>query len=751
MIRTGPAGGAAGRGGLARALAGNGSYAFGCLFGCALALAPARAAETADASLDEIVVTATLRPRPVIDTPASVTVLDRRTLEDAGRANFEDVLALVPNLNWAGDTSLPRYFQLRGIGELEQYQGAPNPSVGFLVDDIDFSGIGTIGTLYDIDQVDVLRGPQATRYGANALAGLIYLRSAEPTSSFYSRVDLAGGDYNTRSEGAVISGPVESLDSGFRIAAQHYYSDGYYHNWYLNRYDTNLQNEYSLRGKWTYDPSTQLHAELTVLHIDIDNGYDAYAIDNSRNTESDQPGVDSQHSTGVSFRLHYLATDTIGLTAIGTYANSIIKYSYDGDWGNAAFWAPVATVYQYSEIQNRERTTKTVELRLGTESSKGFAWLFGVYGSQLDEGLVDTSLGNYQPLGTPPDPANDLTDTVINSANRARNGALFGELDGDFASDWRWSAGLRGERWEARYNGTTTDAIGGTVTPASLNPSNNLWGGHASLTYKLANGQSWYATVARGYKAGGFNLSQGLLPSQLSFNPETDVNTEIGYKADLFEHRVAFDVDVFYLHRHDAQIKTSFQSQGDNPDDFIFYTGNAASGHNYGLESDVAWRATERVTLGADLGLLQTYFQDFVLQQPASGGATLPPLTQLTVSRELANAPHWQAAVNATYRDPRGPFARVDVTGMGGYYFDLPPNPTTSNPYGLVNAKIGWETARWSAYLSGRNLLDKRYPVRGFYFGDVPPNFNNELYVQLGDPRTWVASVTLKFGERGAH
>jgi iron complex outermembrane receptor protein len=98
------------------------------------------------------------------------------------------------------------------------------------------------------------------------------------------------------------------------------------------------------------------------------------------------------------------------------------------------------------------------------------------------------------------------------------------------------------------------------------------------------------------------------------------------------------------------------------------------------------------VTLGADLGLLQTYFEDFV-QQGASGATTL------SVSRELANAPHWQAAVNATYRDPRGAFARIDVTGMGGYYFDLPPNETTSNPYGLLNGKIGWETARWSAYL----------------------------------------------------
>jgi len=714
---------------------------------------PIYAAESSDDStLDEIIVTATLRSAPPLEVPASVTVLDARTLQDAGRANFEDVLGLIPNLNWAGDTSLPRYFQLRGIGELEQYQGAPNPSVGFLIDDIDFSGLGTAGTLYDIDQVEVLRGPQATRYGANALAGLIYMRSAEPTSTFFSRVDLDGGDYGTRSEGAVVSAPVDSLDSAFRLAVQHYATNGYYHNLYLNRDDTNRQDEYTYRAKWAFTPWDRLRIELTALQVDIDNGYDAYAIDNSRNTESDQPGVDSQHSTGVSLRAH-LAGDTVGLTAIATYAKSIIKYSYDGDWGNPILWAPAAAVYQYSEIQDRDRATKTVELRLGTESNQGFGWLAGFYGNQLDESLTDLSLGDYQPLGLPPDPADDQSDNVIESAYRARNLALFGELDGELAAGVRGSAGLRGERWSANYRGTTTDFLGTntgysnaavlptlieSVTPAALNPVENLWGGHASLTDKLDSGDSVYITVTRGYKAGGFNLSQGLLANQLFFNPETDVNVETGYKADVLDHRLVIDADIFLVHRHDAQIRASFQTVPDNPDDFVYYTGNAASGRNYGLESDVEWRATERVTLGADLGLLQTHFEDFV--QPVAGATTV------AVSRELPNAPHWQAAIHVSYRDPRGPFARIDVTGMGGYYFDLPPNYTTSNPYGLLNGKIGWETGRWSAYLSGRNLLDKRYPVRGFYFGDVPPNFPNEVYIQLGDPRTWLAGVSVKFG-----
>src|SRR3569833_1951947 len=158
-------------------------------------------------SLNEVVVTGTYRPSAQIDVPASVSVLDSATLREAGQQHLEDVLALVPNLNWAGDTSRPRYFQIRGIGELEQYQGAPNPSVGVLIDDIDFSGLGSAATLFDVDHIEVLRGPQGLRYGANALGGLIYAQSAEPAETVGGPVELGAGTSGGGEYGAVIPGP----------------------------------------------------------------------------------------------------------------------------------------------------------------------------------------------------------------------------------------------------------------------------------------------------------------------------------------------------------------------------------------------------------------------------------------------------------------------------------------------------------------------------------------------------------------
>ena len=697
----------------------------------ALVLPAGAPAHGAEGDLGEVLVTAALRPLPASAVAASVTVLDATTLQDAGRQHLEDVLALVPNLNWAGDTARPRYLQLRGIGELEQYQGAPNPSVGVLIDDIDFSGLASAATLFDVDRMEVLRGPQGTRYGANALGGLIYLTSAAPEDRYGGRVEVDAGDYNTRSVGAVVTGPVAALDSTFRLAVQRETSDGFYRNVYLGRTDTNNRDELTLRGRWRHQPSEQLRIDLSVLHVQIDDGYDAFAPDNTRSTHSDRPGVDAQHSTGVALKVGYAGAGGATLTGIASYAETRVKYGFDGDWGNAQYWAPY--INSFTELQYRHRHTASVELRLGTSPERGLAWLVGVYAFELRETLEDVSAGNsYDPIN-----GAYAQDSVVDSAYRARNVALFGVLDGDLGRRLRWSLGLRGEAHRAEYQDLTHDWIAGTVAANSFGPSERLWGGHGSLTYRLAPASSLYLQLARGYKAGGFNLSQGLQPDQILFRPEADRNVEAGYKATSPDRALSLTADLFWLDRSDAQIKTSQQSDPTNPNTFIYFTGNARRGRDYGAEASLRWQLLPRLSIGGALGLLQTSFEDLV-----GVGAT----GTASVSRELANAPHWQAAVDAVYRAPNGAFARLDVTGMGAYYFDLPPNPTRSRPYGLVNGRVGWESARWSASLWGRNLLNRNYPVRGFYFGLEPPDYPNKLYLQLGDPRTVGANLVLRFG-----
>ena len=156
------------------------------------------AAVADDSSLDEVVVTAELRDRePAAICRRAPRCSTAHTLEIAGVQHFQDVLGLVPNLNWSAGTSRPRFFQLRGIGELSQWQGAPNPSVGFLIDGIDFSGIGMPATLADVERIEVLRGPQGTAYGANALAGLIAVNTRAPQREHEINADMTFGDYGT--------------------------------------------------------------------------------------------------------------------------------------------------------------------------------------------------------------------------------------------------------------------------------------------------------------------------------------------------------------------------------------------------------------------------------------------------------------------------------------------------------------------------------------------------------------------------
>lgn len=692
--------------------------------------ASASTADTATSgTLEPVVVTATLRKESDLAIASSVTVLDSAQLQSSGQQHLEDVLSLVPNLNFAAGTNRARYFQLRGVGELDQYEGAPNPSIGLLVDDIDFSGLGSMATLFDVDRVEILRGPQGTRYGANALAGLMYLSSAAPSQDWGARLEAGVGDYGTRSVGAVLTGPVSSLDSAFRIAAQRYTSDGFYRNDFLQRNDTNGRDESTLRGRWHWTPSSSVAVDLSVLHVAINDGYDAFSPENTRVVHSDKPSVDKQHSSGASARAVWTGDDGRTLTAIGTWADSRIVYGYDGDWGNPQYWAPY--VYDFTEIQHRHRTTHSGEVRYASASTSSLRWLAGVYAFSLKEQLTDLN------LGVSIDPVYGEYDlhTVLDSGYQSRSLAAYGVVEGDIGPRTHWSVGLRGEHRHSDYADALVDAVYGGNDAHTFAPSEDLVGGHLSITHELDSAHSVYAQVARGYKAGGFNLSQGLSPSEINFRPESDWNVEAGYKART--GRVSLSADVFVVSRRQAQLRSSVQTDPTNPNSFIFYTGNAASGLDYGAEVAVKAQLTDRLSSGLALGLLHTSFHNYV--RIGDVGVT-------SVSRELPHAPHASGSANLEYRLPTGWYARLDVSAMSSFYYDLPPNETQSGGYALAHVRIGYDTPRWSAGLYARNLANRTYTTRGFYFGLEPPDYPNKLYVQLGEPRVYGLDVSVRFG-----
>jgi iron complex outermembrane receptor protein len=654
-------------------------------------------------SIDEIIVTADFRGRPVSELPSSVTIMPAELIEEAAVQHFEELVNLVPNLNWSGDGHRARYFQIRGVGELEQYQGAPNPSVGFLIDDIDFSGIGGVATLFDIESIEVLRGSQGSRYGANALGGLIYIQSTAPSAKRSGRFQVTAGDDDALSLGAAFGGALnQSGSSSFRISAQKHESNGFRDNSYLNRSNTNSRDELAMKTRLRFEPSDVFEINLAVLYSNIDNGYDAFSLDNSFTMLSDNPGRDAQESIGSSLRLDWKDVRDMTLTSITAVASSDIAFGYDADWGNADSWDPVT--YDYVSDNDRSRDTASQEFRLSSDT-----WLIGLYASNIQEELQTLHTGDYY------DPFYDWADGLFylfGSEYDADNVALFGQYDHELSSATRLSAGIRIENRGSDYFDTD-----GLVE----SQSDSMWGGELGISHDFNDAITAFAKLSKGYKAGGFNL--GVVDPQVrKYSAEELWTVEAGIKTVSRNNTLLINASVFNSRRVNQQVRTSFQLVPGDPTSFGFATINVDDGNTVGIEADVRWFVLDSLELYANIGLLDATLGDFPALQPGPSG------------REQAHAPRYTFAGGAVFRAENGIFARLDLTAKDAFYFDVS-HDQKSQSIQLVNARLGYGGETWLVSLWAKNILDKNYAVRGFYFGNEPPDFPATLYKRLGDPR----------------
>ncbi|MDJ0749720.1 MAG: TonB-dependent receptor [Woeseiaceae bacterium] len=678
----------------------------------ALFLIFSTAASAAEA-IDEIVVTADFRTRLASEIAGSVSVIDTAFIEQASTQHFEELVNVVPNLNWSGDGHRARYFQIRGVGELEQYQGAPNPSVGFLIDDIDFSGIGTIATVFDVASVEVLRGSQGSRYGASALGGLIYMRSAAPSAERDGRLQLTLGDDDARSIGLAFGGNLDEDERIlFRLSAHNHESTGFRDNPFLGRDDTNGRDETTVRLGLAFDSGTDWSGRLQLIHVNVDNGYDAFALDNSYTMLSDKPGRDAQESLGASLRVDRDSLGPGSLTSITSFATSEIDYSFDADWGNDDSWAPV--LYDFISTSDRERDTISQEFRYTTDS-----WLTGIYVLHLREDLATLNRGEYF------DPGSGFADSVdspFDSKYESTNVALFGQYSREIGGRTRVTAGLRAEHRTTDYSDSDGFDSG---------PSDSLWGGELSISHDFTADVTGFATVSRGYKAGGFNL--GVVPdNRRSFGDEAMWTVEVGLKSSILDGELAINAAMFHSWREDQQVRSSFQLVPNDPASFGFATVNVDGARNYGVETDLRWFATDTVELYANVGLLYGGFDGSVAEFPSLR------------NRDQAHAPRYTLAAGAIWRNEQGFFARIDTTARDEFYFDVSHNQA-SRSYELLHARAGFEGENWVVHVWGRNLTDKDYAVRGFYFGNEPPDFPNTLYTRLGDPRQLGVTIERRF------
>ncbi|MBT8098705.1 MAG: TonB-dependent receptor, partial [Gammaproteobacteria bacterium] len=479
----------------------------------------------------------------------------------------------------------------------------------------------------------------------------------------------------------------------FRVSAHQHQSNGFRNNPFLRRQDTNGRDESTWRGKLRFIPDELWQIDLSLMLADIDNGYDAFALDNGYGVLSDKPGRDAQRSLGAALRLDFAGFEFADFVAITSVANSDIDFDFDADWGNAESWDPF--VYDFVSTSDRRRETINQEIRL-----LGDQWVLGVYGLRLREDLKTRNRGDYV------DPIFDFEfslDDRLHSDFRATNVAVFGQYEYPLGDASVLSAGIRGERRSSDYQDS------GGLRAA---PSETMWGGELSIRHTIRPRLNFYATLSKGYKAGGFNL--GVVPDgRRTFGAEEMLSLEVGMRSVWVDPSLSFNLAAFVTRRNEQQVRTSAQLVPGDPASFVFFTDNIARGESTGFEADVHWQPNASWSLRGSLGLLDASFKD---------------------GREQAHAPDYTAAIGALYRHPEGMFLSIDLRAQDEFFFDVG-HDQRSSAYMLTNARIGYESANWSVALWARNLFDEVYAVRGFFFGNEPPDFPDTLYTRLGDPR----------------
>lgn len=686
-------------------------------------------------AVERIIVTAEFHNTGLLDLSNSVSVINDNIIQRRGANHIEQLLNLAPNVNLTAGASRGRFFQIRGIGERSQFIDPVNPSVGLVIDGIDFTGLGLAANTLDIQQVEVFRGPQGTLHGANALAGLINLTSNPASDVFNASIGLELSQFGGQVVQGTVSGPI-SDSVRYRLAGKHQKSDGFIENTFLNVDDTNNIDESIIKGSLSIDLSKDLTLDWTGFYLDVNNGYDAFSLNNNRQTSSDQPGVDEQESLASGAKLTWTGADAYTLKLSVSGANNDTEYAFDEDWSHIGEFSDDLGPYSSADSYVRDRDSLAIDLNFssapGQEILSGSTtWVLGTYYRSENEDLFRARFDDLMPDGT----FSNQFDTS--------NLAVYGQLNTDLGNGLNLVTGIRVEQRDADYS----DSLN-----VVQSVDDTLWGGRVILEHRSDEGILTYGLISRGYKAGGVNgqiisasESNANIPnSTFFFDTEELLNYELGIKGLFFNDRLTAQASIFYQDRNDAQVSQSIF----NPDDFSFdeYLDNA-SADTFGLEAELVYTVSEVVEGYFNLGLLDSEFDGFSsfshVDAQSSG-----ELTNLD-GRDIAQSPSYQFVLGADMALSSNLTLNAEIEGKDSYFFSNG-HSVRSDEYVLFNMRLTYEMDNLSVSVWGRNLGDEDVQTRGFFFsnffGNNPANeYAPEPYFQLGEPRIVGVSVGYSF------
>ncbi|MEM6500468.1 MAG: TonB-dependent receptor [Cyanobacteria bacterium P01_C01_bin.89] len=630
----------------------------------------------------------------------SISVITAQEFKDSGIRSLQEIARLVPNFSFfgSGPRSNNPIVNIRGLANDPAIVGSPQSSVGIYIDDVPVDIATSATALYDIERIEVLRGPQGTLYGRNSQGGVINIITAPPDNStrFNGLVNLVTDALREVQLG--ISTPL--TDNLFlSLGGSYFETDGFIRNT-LQDTDAAERQDYGFRGQLRWIPSDEWDIRIGADYEKFDD--DRVFVRDTDNSNFDEvrddfPGGFFEVDRNAQFaRVQYTGPDLV-ITSISGRREWDQDSRGDADFTSADVFIGFTDIdiVQYSQ-----------ELRVQSPKDNGrWRWLVGGFfeheDTELRAGAEFGEAGAVPDFGIFPGTANttlgDLTENTY---------AIFTQSSYDVTERLTLTAGLRFEHRDFSIDRRSRLTFeGNSMAPVpdySLTSSDSILLPKVAIEYRFQPNILAYGNISRGYKPGGFNTVSDS-PDESEFESETSVNYEVGLKTSWLDDRLTANLALFKTDVSEYQV-VGFVGEGANQ---IVTVLNATDADIWGVELELRAKPTDRIDLIASFGYLNTEFQDFT-----------DTLTGEDLSgNQLPSSPEYTYALAAQYRDPGGFFGRVELSGFGTYFFDQS-NTRKQDPFVLVNARIGYEFDDFALYAYANNLFDQDYFASGSNNGD---------------------------------
>ena len=651
--------------------------------------------------------------RTLEEVPQSVTLLDQEEIQETNAQHLEELVGIIPGLTATAGSSRARFLQIRGIGEFDVYEEPQIPAVGFTIDGVEYHGLAVLGFLSDLKQVEVFKGPQSGRYGSSALAGSVNLVTNEPSKIFNGKAQLGFSQRNGIDYALALGGPIGENNQAwtYRLSFNRKQTDGYMENAHLNRKDTNNIEENAFIGKVRWQPNDMSELQFFSHYFDINNGYDAFSVNNNGVNTSDQPGKDfyDVHTIGVGGIAK--APDEFDVRFKTYFSNVKTKNSFDADWQ--------AFTNKNREAYDRDKDSYQMEGTITDEGKSEAQWAVGAKYRISSE----TSHHYEEYTGISANDSQDINDR--NNFYEDRNITLFGEFSRPLKQSLVLSGSLRIENrnfdFKDKDRGSTNSYAGVPETKLSL--SEILWGGNLSLQYSANQKQFYFVNLSRGYRGSGFNTDPAVRSNGNAekFKDESLINLEFGYRSD-FKGKGSAYITLFAQKREDAQIREFSNST------FDFKTLNADQAYAYGAELALKYSLTEALQINSSLALLQSRIRH----------TDIPVLKN---NRDQAASPVYQWSQRVRYHFAEYYSIQGVAKFIGEHFYDVYYDQK-SPAYQIFDFDLGYQKGAWALSLYLKNAFDERYFTRAFSFSQVAPSSDGDYYDGIKSSEPF-------FGQRG--